>query len=77
METVILSEFIFRTKDKHIAKHGIHSGLALLYYGGEFGVLINWTPNTHRTISSKRVRVDLKTQATWTLAKSPLLEFIK
>lgn len=76
MKTVVLAEFVFRTKDEHIAAHGISSGKALQYYGGEFGVLINWTPNYHRIISSEKVRVDTKTQVAWTLMQSPLCKYI-
>ena len=76
MKTVILSEFIFATKDNHIAAHGISSDKALQYYGGEFGVLINWTPNYHRILSSEKVRVDTKTQVSFTLTKSPLAKFV-
>ena len=39
MTTVILSEYNILTEDKHIFAHGIHSGEALQYYGGDTGCL--------------------------------------
>lgn len=76
MKTVILGEFIFRTKDAHTASHGIDSGKALQYYGGQTGMLISYTPIHNRIISSEIVRVDIKTKPSFTLMKSPLLKFI-
>ena len=61
MTTVILSEYNIPTEDKHIFAHGIHSGEALQYYGGDTGVLIRWTPNCHRRQSCECVKVDTTT----------------
>lgn len=61
MTTVILSEYNILTEDKHIFAHGIHSGEALQYYGGDTGLLIRWTPNYHRRQSCECVKVDTTT----------------
>lgn len=76
MKTVVLSEFILATEDSHIASHGISSGLALQYYGGENGILIHWTPIHHRRLQCEKVKVNVTKQASWTLTKSPLLKFL-
>lgn len=61
IESVVLSEYVFPTEDKHIFEHGYRPGEALQYYGGDTGILINWTPNTHRRLSCKQVKVDTVT----------------
>ena len=76
MKTVVLSEFIFATEDSHIASHGISTGLALRYYGGESGILIHWTPIYHRRLQCEKVKVNVTKQVSWTLTKSPLLKFL-
>ena len=76
MKTVAIKEFVFATKDPHIASHCIISSIALQYYGGDTGILIHWTPVHHRRLSSERVKIDTDTESFCTGAKSPLIAYL-
>ena len=59
MKEVRKSNYTFRTEDPHIFGDNCSMGHALQYYGGNEGILISWTPNYHRILHCKKVKVVL------------------